>query len=548
MDNQEEILDALNDFEKKKGEIPPVLEQYLKTIAKTGETLFPWPRVKPLFVGKLENVMSKFNRELPADHLAPCPNVENPKFKEMRKRILDSLNKFSDAPFTIQRLCELLTDPKKHYRRTDKFMRGVEKNMLVVSTVDPFGNKIVSESREAMVNGMEGSPVNGNEADSPTTTPNIGPTLYPGAIPLQQTNWTTDSWAGVGTSQEEARDTTCNEDPPPGAGALASDPTPHESVKEEEKEAPPDTNLETNDRDQAPQEESPPLKKSKLSDEISEEIPESASSKDDTRQTDTPLISEDKELPTEHGITQSPQVVTSESSEVKLEQEVSLEAESSEKPETMTRLEQNDLNENSPESSHVPSQDLEGEKCDNDLPQESITSTQSESNSHQDQRSQNSEECCENLPHSSEEETKEKEKNQKENSTQSEQSNEEPTKESDAISAGEEEQMNVDYGTKDVKANENADLSAEKQETGGQETSGDNAQIGADSTKTSADSTELSTDSTDMVTDSTAPGNDSTEMVTDDAENSADSTQVSTSNAEPNDPPSEGKETPMEED
>lgn len=548
MDNQEEILDALNDFEKKKGEIPPVLEQYLKTIAKTGETLFPWPRVKPLFVGKLENVMSKFNRELPADHLAPCPNVENPKFKEMRKRILDSLNKFSDAPFTIQRLCELLTDPKKHYRRTDKFMRGVEKNMLVVSTVDPFGNKIVSESREAMVNGMEGSPVNGNEADSPTTTPNIGPTLYPGAIPLQQTNWTTDSWAGVGTSQEEARDTTCNEDPPPGAGALASDPTPHESVKEEEKEAPPDTNLETNDRDQAPQEESPPLKKSKLSDEISEEIPESASSKDDTRQTDTPLISEDKELPTEHGITQSPQVVTSESSEVKLEQEVSLEAESSEKPETMTRLEQNDLNENSPESSHVPSQDLEGEKCDNDLPQESITSTQSESNTHQDQRSQNSEECCENLPHSSEEETKEKEKNQKENSTQSEQSNEEPTKESDAISAGEEEQMNVDYGTKDVKANENADLSAEKQETGGQETSGDNAQIGADSTKTSADSTELSTDSTDMVTDSTAPGNDSTEMVTDDAENSADSTQVSTSNAEPNDPPSEGKETPMEED
>lgn len=123
----------------------------------------------------------------------------------------------------------------------------------------------MSESREAMVNGMEGSPVNGNEADSPTTTPNIGPTLYPGAIPLQQTNWTTDSWAGVGTSQEEARDTTCNEDPPPGAGALASDPTPHESVKEEENEAPPDTNLETNDRDQAPQEESPPLKKSKLS-------------------------------------------------------------------------------------------------------------------------------------------------------------------------------------------------------------------------------------------------------------------------------------------
>lgn len=41
------------------------------------------------------------------------------------------------APFTIQRLCELLCSPRKHYKRTDKFMRGVEKNLLVVSTVDP---------------------------------------------------------------------------------------------------------------------------------------------------------------------------------------------------------------------------------------------------------------------------------------------------------------------------------------------------------------------------------------------------------------------------
>lgn len=41
------------------------------------------------------------------------------------------------APFTIQRLCELLCAPRKHYKRTDKFMRGIEKNLLVVSTVDP---------------------------------------------------------------------------------------------------------------------------------------------------------------------------------------------------------------------------------------------------------------------------------------------------------------------------------------------------------------------------------------------------------------------------
>jgi len=31
------------------------------------------------------------------------------------------------APFTVQRLCELVTQPKKHYTQCDKFLRGIEK-------------------------------------------------------------------------------------------------------------------------------------------------------------------------------------------------------------------------------------------------------------------------------------------------------------------------------------------------------------------------------------------------------------------------------------
>jgi len=38
------------------------------------------------------------------------------------------------APFTIQRLCELLVDPMKHYKTLEKFMRAVEKVIEIHST------------------------------------------------------------------------------------------------------------------------------------------------------------------------------------------------------------------------------------------------------------------------------------------------------------------------------------------------------------------------------------------------------------------------------
>ena len=48
----------------------------------------------------------------------------------MKSSLLERLELFNAAPFTIQRLCELLIDPRKQYSRIDKFMRALEKNIL----------------------------------------------------------------------------------------------------------------------------------------------------------------------------------------------------------------------------------------------------------------------------------------------------------------------------------------------------------------------------------------------------------------------------------
>lgn len=52
----------------------------------------------------------------------PLPGGETP--AELRKRLKAALQEFdSEAPFTLQRLCELLLEPSKQYTRLDKLVR-----------------------------------------------------------------------------------------------------------------------------------------------------------------------------------------------------------------------------------------------------------------------------------------------------------------------------------------------------------------------------------------------------------------------------------------
>ncbi|XP_049921219.1 serine/threonine-protein phosphatase 4 regulatory subunit 2-A-like isoform X4 [Epinephelus moara] len=137
------LLEAFQDFEKKgKKETSPELEQFLCHVAKTGQPMISWSQFKTYFVFKLEKVMDDFHASSPEQRAPHNPNVDYVPFEEMKTRILKIVEGYNGIPFTIQRLCELLTDPKRNYSGTDKFLMGLEKNVMVVSCIYPTSENV----------------------------------------------------------------------------------------------------------------------------------------------------------------------------------------------------------------------------------------------------------------------------------------------------------------------------------------------------------------------------------------------------------------------
>ncbi|KOB76867.1 Serine/threonine-protein phosphatase 4 regulatory subunit 2 [Operophtera brumata] len=162
MENAEEIFHFLDDFSKRKPKtIPQELNEYLAYVARTGDPVYQWSLVKSLFKEKLLNVITDFYETTPSIEIPPYPNVDPFNYDIMKNSLLERLDSFTSAPFTVQRLCELLTFPRKQYNRIDKFMRAIEKNILVVSTREPgiqrHSETENGEANEPIVNGSDNS-------------------------------------------------------------------------------------------------------------------------------------------------------------------------------------------------------------------------------------------------------------------------------------------------------------------------------------------------------------------------------------------------------
>lgn len=109
------------------------LDGIIREVAETGITNgYPWDALRQLLARKVEVVLGDFWRDVPDVQLQEGESFEGIVIEPLRLSLLEPRRE--GAPFTVQRLCELLVEPRLVYKSTRKFLYAVQRAILVSST------------------------------------------------------------------------------------------------------------------------------------------------------------------------------------------------------------------------------------------------------------------------------------------------------------------------------------------------------------------------------------------------------------------------------
>ncbi len=87
---------------------------------------YPWPLLKPLVAHLLGDVVEQYASTAKVEVGPALPLSGGESAEELRARLLQLLDGFEDeAPFTVQRLAEVLLEPEKQYARLDKLVTAI---------------------------------------------------------------------------------------------------------------------------------------------------------------------------------------------------------------------------------------------------------------------------------------------------------------------------------------------------------------------------------------------------------------------------------------
>eukprot|EP00771_Trimastix_marina_P000602 gnl/Trimastix_PCT/1619.p1 GENE.gnl/Trimastix_PCT/1619~~gnl/Trimastix_PCT/1619.p1 ORF type:complete len:203 (+),score=8.56 gnl/Trimastix_PCT/1619:31-639(+) len=153
---------ALRQFCSEK-EITPEIELVLHTQSKAGTCRYQWEYLKPVIEEKicriLDDIHSSPHNDVPDDAEFPQRG-----FVLLKQDLLEALSGFCEAPWTLQRICEILVDYPRYYSRTSKLVNALDKLLHVTMTL-PFTPQ--SEPEENPAPAPAAAPVATSASDTP---------------------------------------------------------------------------------------------------------------------------------------------------------------------------------------------------------------------------------------------------------------------------------------------------------------------------------------------------------------------------------------------
>ncbi|ORX46232.1 PPP4R2-domain-containing protein [Piromyces finnis] len=107
-----------------------IYEDYLLKTAMTAEVVCNWNLLRELLRFKIKQLCEQKLSDNPSNQIINGESIE-----DFQMRIWSILDSFDEPPFTVQRLCELATINQEQHKTVWKYLRAIEKVLLVTSCV-----------------------------------------------------------------------------------------------------------------------------------------------------------------------------------------------------------------------------------------------------------------------------------------------------------------------------------------------------------------------------------------------------------------------------
>ncbi|KAI8900845.1 hypothetical protein BC833DRAFT_580317 [Globomyces pollinis-pini] len=89
----------------------------------TNQQFVDWNTLKNLLKLHIVHILDSHQQSITSNEL--------PDLEVQKDHLLESIDEKTEIPFTIQRICELILYPNEHYKSIWKWIRGMEKVLLV---------------------------------------------------------------------------------------------------------------------------------------------------------------------------------------------------------------------------------------------------------------------------------------------------------------------------------------------------------------------------------------------------------------------------------